>query len=126
LADKSPTMLLGNRSTTSKRWPRGQKFMISPSGAAAEEAYRAAVLGARASGRPTLDAALAAWATPRSVTPADGVILTELSGKRLGVAELCDALEGAGIAPEEVRAGIARLVTAGIIEPVPLHPAGVS
>ena len=118
-------MLLANRNLA-KRWPRGQKFVISPSGAAAEEAYRAAVLGARSSGRATLDAALAAWATPRKVAPADGVILAELSGKRLGVGELCDALEAAGIAPEEVRAGIARLVAAGIVEAIPLHPAGVS
>lgn len=126
LADNPPTMLLGKSSTGAKRWPRGQKFQISPSGAAAEAAYRAAVLGARSSGRATLDAALAAWAAPRSVAPADGVILSELAGKRLGVAELCDALDGAGIAPEEVRAGIARLVAAGIIEAVPLHPAGVA
>lgn len=119
-------MLLGKPTTGAKRWPRGQKFTISPAGAAAEDAYRAAVLGARASGRATLDAALAAWAEPRGVAPADGVLLAELAGKRLGVAELCAALEGADIAAEDVRAGIARLVAAGIVEAVPLHPARLS
>jgi hypothetical protein len=111
-------MLLGKPSTDLKRWPRGQKFSVSLSGAAAEEAYRAAVLGARSSGRASLDAALAAWAAPLGVAPADGIILAELAGKRLGVSALCEALEAAGIAPSDVRAGIGRLVTAGIIEPL--------
>jgi hypothetical protein len=119
-------MLVGKPAPGAKRWPRGQKFTISPAGAAAEDAYRAAVLGARASGRAALDAALAAWAEPRGVAPSDGIILAELAGKRLGVADLCAALEGAGIDAEEVRAGLTRLVAAGIVEPIPLHPARVS
>jgi len=102
-----------------KRWPRGQKFTLSASGAEAENAYRAAVLGARASGRPALDSALAAWAQPRGLAPGDGVLLSELSGKRVGVATLCEALEQTGIVPDEVRAGIGRLVDAGIVDPVP-------
>jgi hypothetical protein len=113
-------MLLGKATSGAKRWPRGQKFSVSQSGVAAEEAYRLAVLGARSSGRAALDAALAAWAGPRGVAPADGVILAELSGKRLGLGDLCAALEAAGIVAEEVRAGIARLVAAGIVEPVPM------
>ncbi len=98
-------MLVGKISTTSKRWPRGQKFVLSLEGAAAEEAYRAAVLGARASGRAALDSALAAWAAPRGVDAADGVILAELSGKRLGLAALCERLESAGVAAADVRGG---------------------
>jgi hypothetical protein len=103
-----------------KRWPRGQKFALSPVGAAAQEEYRAAVLAARAGGRSGLESALAAWAAPRGVAPADGVILTELSGKRLGVGDLCESLEATGIVPDEVRAAIGRLVEAGIVEPLPL------
>ncbi len=102
-----------------KRWPRGHRFTLSPAGTAAEEAYRAAVLGARASGRTALDSALAAWAAPRGVAPGDGVLLQELSGKCLGVPALCEALEHAGFSPEEVRAGVGRLVEAGILLPVP-------
>lgn len=112
-------MLLGKSSSGPKRWPRGQKFTVSLSGIAAEEAYRAAVLGARSSGRNALDTALISWATPLGVAPADGVILAELSGKRLGLSSLCEGLEGAGIVAEDVRAGIARLVSAGLVEPVP-------
>jgi hypothetical protein len=112
-------MPFGDRPHDAKRWPRGQKFALSPVGAAAQDAYHAAVLGARASGRPALEAALSAWATPRGVAPADGAILSELAGKRLGIGALCEALEVTGIAPDEVRAGIGRLVEAGIVEPLP-------
>jgi hypothetical protein len=113
--------MLVAKTNTAKRWPRGQKFVLSAMGAAAAEEYRAAVLGARASGRASLDAALAAWAAPRGLAPADGVVLAELSGKRLGVPELCDALDGAGIVPEEVRAALGRLVGASFVEPLPLR-----
>jgi hypothetical protein len=112
-------MLLGKSTSGPKRWPRGQKFTVSLSGTAAEGAYRTAVLGARGGGRNALDGALTSWATPLGVTPSDGVILAELAGKRLGLASLCEALEAAGIAAEDVRAGIARLVSAGLVEPVP-------
>jgi hypothetical protein len=110
-------MLFG-KPPTGKRWPRGQKFALSPIGAVAQEDYRAAVSGSRASGRAALDSALAAWAAPRGVAPADGVILAELSGKRLGLGDLCESLETAGIVPDEVRAAIGRLVAAGIVEPL--------
>jgi hypothetical protein len=125
-ADNGPSMLLGKTPTDPKRWPRGQKFSISASGTPAQESYRSAVAHARASGRTALDSALAAWAAPLGVAPSDGVLLAELSGKRLGVSALCAALDGAGIAAEDVRAGIARLVAAGLVEPVPLHEPSLS
>ncbi|HEX9049487.1 MAG TPA: hypothetical protein VF841_03040 [Anaeromyxobacter sp.] len=112
-------MLFDKPPSGAKRWPRGQKFTLSPVGAEAQVAYRAAVLAARASGRAALDSALAAWATPRGVAPVDGAILSELGGKRLGIGALCEALETTGIAPDEVRAGIGRLVQAGIVDPLP-------
>ncbi len=113
-------MLTSKPSSDRKRWARGQKFTLSAAGAVAEAAYRNAVLGARASGRTALESALAAWAGPRRVAPGDGVILAELSGKRLGLPHLCEALETTGIVAEEVRASIGRLVDAGIVETVPL------
>jgi hypothetical protein len=113
-------MLTAKPTDGRKKWPRGQKFTLSAAGAECEEAYRAALLGSRASGRSALEAALAAWASPRQLAAGDGVILTELSGKRLGLSHLCEALETSGIAHDEVRAAIGRLVDAGIVEPVPL------
>jgi hypothetical protein len=112
--------MLSRKPSDARRWPRGQKFTLSTVGGDAQEAYRAAVLTARASGRAALETALSAWATPRQVAPGDGIIVAELSGKRLGLSDLCEALETSGIVPDEVRAGVARLVDAGIVEPVPL------
>ncbi len=112
-------MLLG-RSSDGPRWPRGQKFTLSPSGVAAEEASRAAVLVARGGGRAALDAALAAWASPLAVAPGDGVVLRELQAKPRGVADVTGALEDAGIAPAEVRLAMERLVKAGLVALVPL------
>lgn len=103
-----------------KRWARGQKFTLSAVGAAAELEYRNVVTGARSSGRTSLEAALVAWATPLGLAPGDGVILAELSGKRVGFSVVCDALETSGMPPDEVRAAIGRLVDAGIVELVPL------
>ena len=103
-----------------RRWPRGQKFTISHSGLPADEAYRAAVLGARSAGRAALDAALDAWARPHGVRPGDGVVLGELRAERRGLADLARALEGCGIEPSEVREAVDRLVAAGLVDPVPL------
>lgn len=103
-----------------KRWPRGQKFTLSPAGEAAELAHRDAVNGARSSGRAALQAALAAWAAPLSVQGTDGVVLGELRGQKRGLNELARALEDAGIEAAEVKAAVDRLVAAGLAEPVPL------
>jgi len=109
-------MLPIKRGDAKRSWPRGQKFRLSAAGEEAQAAYHDAVLGARTSGRPALEAALAAWAAPRLVAPGDGVILAELFGKRLGLPHLCEALESSGIERDEVRGAIDRLVAAGLVE----------
>jgi hypothetical protein len=103
-----------------KRFARGQKFTLSTAGRDAAEAYRAAVQAARASGRAALDAALIAWAEPRGVAPGDGVVLAELVAKPVGLSRLAEALEPSGATAEEIRAGVGRLIDAGIVELVPL------
>ena len=105
---------------TKQRWPRGQKFTVSEAGAEVEATYRAAVTAARSSGRSALDAALAAWAAPRGLSPGDGVVLSDLKGKRMGLPDLCRTLEDTGIPADEVKAALGRLVTAGAVEPLPL------
>jgi len=103
-----------------KRWPRGQKFSLTEIGLSAEAEYRATVTEMRSSGRSVLDGALAAWATPRGVTPKDGVVLTELQRDgSSGVNDLVRELEPAGFAPDEVRAAIERLVGAALLAPLP-------
>jgi hypothetical protein len=113
-------VLLGKQTDGRRRFARGQKFTLSAAGGDAEAAYRDAVLSARSSGRTALEAALVAWAEPRRVAPADGVILAELSGKHVGFSRLCEALETSGMTAEEIRAGVGRLLDAGIAELVPL------
>jgi hypothetical protein len=78
------------------------------------------VAAARASGRAALDSALQAWASPRAVAPGDGVVLAELTGKELGLNDLFAALEAAGFVRDEVKAALARLANAGLVEPLPL------
>jgi hypothetical protein len=101
-----------------RRWPRGQKFILSPAGEAADRLHREAVNGSRSSGRTALDAALAAWAAPFGLQAGDGLLLSELRGQRRSLAELVEALETSGIEPAAVRSSIDRLVRAGLAEPV--------
>ncbi len=101
------------------RWPRGQKFTLSLAGREAHEAHRTAVQAARGLSRAALDAALSAWAAPRQVQPADGVLLGELLDDPRGLGDLTRALEDAGASAAEVRAAVARLVSAGLVDLVP-------
>jgi hypothetical protein len=103
-----------------KRFARGQKFTLSAVGLDAAAEYRTAVTGSRSSGRQALEAALVAWAEPRRIAPGDGVILAELSGKPVGLSKISEVLETSGLGAEDVRAAVARLVEAGIVELVPL------
>jgi hypothetical protein len=111
-------MLDSLKSQGGKRWPRGQKFVISPTGLAADTEYRDAVQRARAQGRGALEAAQQAWSAPRGLDAIDGVLLGELRSGRKSIADLARALEGCGTTAAEVKASIDRLATAGLIEPV--------
>ncbi len=102
-----------------RRWPRGQKFVLSAAGEAADQLHRDAVNGSRGSGRATLDTALAAWAAPFGVQPGDGLLLSELRGHQRGLNDLVQAMESSGIEPAEVKSSVDRLVRAGLAEPAP-------
>jgi DMSO/TMAO reductase YedYZ molybdopterin-dependent catalytic subunit len=102
-----------------KRWPRGQKFVLSTTGIEADAAYRDAVQSARAQGRNALDAAQRTWAEPHRIAPADGVVLGELRSGRKSIAEIAKGLDDCGTSPAEVKAAVDRLTDAGLVEPVP-------
>lgn len=102
-----------------KRWPRGQKFVLSSSGTQAEVAYREAVHAARAQGRAALLAAEQAWSAPLRVQPSDGVVLGELRAGRKSIAEIARGLEDCGTSTAEVKAAMDRLSDAGLVEPAP-------
>jgi len=101
-----------------RRWPRGQKFILSAAGEVADQLHRETVNGSRSSGRSSLDAALLAWAAPFGVRPGDGLLLSELRGQQRGLNDLVLALETSGIEPADVKASVDRLVHAGLAEPV--------
>jgi hypothetical protein len=109
-----------------KRWPRGQKFAMSPNGAAAEAAYREVVVTARAQGRATLESAERAWAEPLHLQPGDGVVLGELRSGKKSIADVARALEDCGTTQPEVKSAIDRLSEAGLVEPTPVSAAAAA
>ena len=112
-------MLESLKPRSGKRWPRGQKFAMSPSGAAAEASYREAIQAARAQGRSALESAQRSWAAPLGVEATDGVVLGELRGGRRSIADVARGLEDCGTSPAEVKLAVDRLAEAGLVEPVP-------
>jgi hypothetical protein len=112
-------MLESLKSRGGKRWPRGQKFVLSTTGVSAEEAYRDAVMAARTSGRSALDASQRAWAEPLGVQPGDGVVLAELRKGKRSIADVAKALEDCGTSVADVKAAVDRLTDALLVEPSP-------
>ncbi len=112
-------MLESLKPRAGKRWPRGQKFVLSERGVAAESAYRDALQTARAQGRSALDVAQRAWAEPLQLQPSDGVVLGELRGGKRSIADIARTLEDCGTSAAEVKTAIDRLTDAGLVEAVP-------
>jgi hypothetical protein len=102
-----------------RRWPRGQRFTLSPSGVSAHAAYLAAIQDSRSSGRSALETAQASWARELGVEPDDGVVLSELRNGHRSIAEIARSLEACGTTSAEVKQAIDRLVGAGAVEPSP-------
>jgi len=108
-------MLSSLGSRNSPRFPRGQRFALSPSGAEAEAAYRVAVHDARGMGRDALDTAARRWAEPLALDPCDGVLLGELRVGPRTLPQLSRAMECCGTTDADVRAALDRLVRAGLV-----------
>ena len=113
-------MFASKPTTGPKRWPRGQKFLITAAGTAALASHAEAVALARASGRNALETALSGWSAPLGLKAGDGTVLGELRNGRLGLPDLVYGLESSGITADEVRGALQRLVEKGLVEPVPL------
>lgn len=112
-------MLQSLKPRSGKRWPRGQKFVMSPAGTAAEVSYREAIQAARAQGRSALESAQRSWAASLGVEPTDGVVLSELRAGRRSIADVARGLEDCGTSPAEVKVAVDRLAEVGLVEPVP-------
>jgi hypothetical protein len=113
-------MLQSLKPNGGRRWPRGQRFHLTASGAAAEEALAGAIREARAQGRAALETAQARWAEPHRLQAGDGVVLAQLRQGGQSLAEVAEALADCGCTRAEVKLSLDRLVDRALAEPLPL------
>ncbi len=105
--------------TTKLRWARAQRFRLTGKGADGLKAWRAAMEKVQgADGRTAFDAVRVAWAKDFAVEPEDGLLVSELSGAPLRLEDLLKSLEDTGTSRDQVKGGLERLHTAGLVEPV--------
>jgi hypothetical protein len=105
------------------RFGRAQKFRLSPKGTEAEQAYTAMIEAAKeGSGRAQFDAARAAWGGPLGLSSEDGLFLVEFGQGARTIPEAVRSLEGCGTTAKEVKAAVERLLTIGMLEPLPAAP----
>jgi hypothetical protein len=102
--------------STGRRWPKAGCFRLSATGVEVATAYAAIVSRTRSAGRALADAALVDWARPLGLQPDDGQLLSEFRGKTRTLSSLTEALEVCGIGVTEIKAGLTRLLAAGLVE----------
>jgi len=113
-----------NESNKTRRWQRSEKFQLSELGETAAKAYLDGIVASRSEeGRQSFDEARARWAAEHSVAEhnvaaEDGLSLRELVNAPLTLAELTQALDGYGPDAKAVKAGLIRLLDAGLVAPV--------
>ena len=101
------------------RWPRGQKFRLTPLGQDVEARYQAVLAEARqAGGRAAFDEATKAFAAPLGLQAGDGTYLGELKAGPRTIIDLMEQLEDGGATKAEVKAALDRLIAAKLAEPV--------
>lgn len=102
--------------TPKRRWPRAQRFVLSPKGLDAEALYRSTIVASRASGgRASYDSAREEWASAMGVQPDDGAYLVEVSAGPCGIEDLAKALESSGKKRADAFGALGRLFDAGLI-----------
>ena len=98
------------------RWPRAQRFTLSPKGLEAETTYRSSVVASRAlDGRASFDAARVAWAVPLGIDPDDGVYLCEIRDRPVGLGALVEALAPCDKTRQDTVNALERLLDAGLV-----------
>jgi hypothetical protein len=110
--------------TPQTKWPRSQRFRLSPVGREAGANYREVIVAARSeAGRKSFDAARAEWAARLTLDASDGLYLAELQSGPKTIAEMTSSLDGCGPAPSDVRKAVERLVLLRMVEPIAPPPA---
>lgn len=102
--------------TPKRRWPRSERFILSPRGVDAEAQYRSSIVASRVDGgRAAFDTARALWAAAHGVQPDDGAYLTEVRSGPTTLAELVEALDTSGKSRTDALAALERLFDNGLI-----------
>lgn len=102
------------------RWQRNHVLELSARGKEAEEGYMSGIVASRAEqGRASYDSAQQKWSETFHVGVDDGLYLCELKQKPMRFHELVDAMESCGKTSKDVRAGVERLMDAGLLDPAP-------
>ncbi|MFZ5446378.1 MAG: hypothetical protein ACOZQL_40700 [Myxococcota bacterium] len=102
-----------------QKFPRSQKFRLSEKGQEAVRAYEVTIAQAKTGhGRAEFEAARAAWGTPRGLTADDAPFLVEFGAGRT-LKETAAALADCGTTPKQVKEATERLLSVGMLEPVP-------
>lgn len=108
--------MLQENKKQSRKWPRGQRFVPTAAGVAAEAAYRAAILRTRGeAGRASFDAARTDWASQIGLVAEDSVILGEICAGAKSIADLCTILESYGSHRDVAVSSVNRLYDAGLV-----------
>lgn len=111
---------MSDSKTEKIRYPRSQKFRLSPKGAEAVEAYEITIAQARSGhGRSEFDAARKAWGIPRGLAPEDAQYLVEFGVAGHTLKETAEALRDCGPSPQDVKEATERLISFGMLEAVP-------
>lgn len=101
------------------KWPRSQRFILSPTGQGAFQSWKDALAAAQGQGKTAFDSAQQAWAKSAGVEPDDVTVLSELAdsqGKRLE--DVVAALQDLGASREQVKSSVERLYSAQLVDPV--------
>ena len=102
------------------RWPRSQRFLLSPKGGEAEASYRTLIVASRQQeGRASFEAARATWAGQYAVQADDGLYLQEIATKPQNMTQLTTALEVCGKRRVDTIEALGRLFDAGLISTAP-------
>ncbi len=102
-----------------RRWPRGQRFALSTTGAGCEAEYRTRIVASREeAGRASYDAARAAWALAYALQPDDGLYLGEVRSGPMTLGEMVESLESCGKTHRDALSALERLLDRGLITAV--------
>ncbi len=107
-------------------WKPRHRFRTTEAGGQAAGRYRAMMSAAQQAedARTALDQAKQSWATSLGLRTGDGILLEEMAGGALSLAELQPTLEACDLSLREARGVLDRLIAAGLIEPLDGNRAG--